>query len=112
MSIAARKAPDKQERVFKALADYKRRDILDLLKNEPRTTGDICNRFPKMDRCTVMQHLRVLENANLVIVQRQGRHRWNYINPLPIKDIYDRWISRYAIGAVDLLARMKREMEG
>jgi len=59
-----------------------------------------------------MQHLRVLEKADLVIVKRQGRQRWNYINPLPIKGIYDRWISHYAVGTVDLLARMKREMGG
>jgi len=112
MSTERRRKSDKQERVFKALADYKRREILDLLKNEPRTTGALCSHFRSLDRCTVMQHLRVLESADLVIVKRRGRQRWNYINPLPIKDIYDRWISRYAIGAVDLLARMKREMEG
>jgi DNA-binding transcriptional ArsR family regulator len=111
MSTPSKRKSDKQERVFKALADYRRREILDLLKNEPRTTGDLCSRFRSLDRCTVMQHLRVLENADLVIVKRQGRQRWNYINPLPIKDIHDRWISCYATVAVDLLARMKREME-
>jgi DNA-binding transcriptional ArsR family regulator len=58
-----------------------------------------------------MQHLGVLEHAGLVIAKRRGRHRWNYLNPLPIKEIHDRWISRYAAGAVDLLARMKRELE-
>jgi len=64
-----------------------------------------------MDRCTVMQHLGVLEKAGLVIARREGRLRWNYLNVLPIKEIHDRWISRYAVNAVDLLARMKREME-
>jgi DNA-binding transcriptional ArsR family regulator len=98
--------------VFKALSDARRRQILDLLKDEPRTTGDLCDRFREIDRCTVMQHLGVLERAGLIIVKRDGRRRWNYINPLPIKDIYDRWISEYASGAVDLLARMKRRMEG
>ena len=58
-----------------------------------------------------MQHLHVLEKADLIIVKREGRLRWNYINPLPIRNIYDRWISRYAVGAVDLLAQMKHEME-
>ena len=104
-------AKDRQEAVFRALADHRRRRILDLLKDQPKTTGDLCDRFRNLDRCTVMQHLRVLEAAGLVIVKREGRHRWNYINPLPIKEIYDRWISQYAAGAVDLLARMKREME-
>lgn len=97
--------------VFKALADSRRRRILDLLKSEGRTTGDLCAHFPELDRCTVMQHLGVLERAGLIIVQRVGRERWNYIDPLPIKEIYDRWISPYAKGAVELLARMKREME-
>jgi DNA-binding transcriptional ArsR family regulator len=100
-----------EERVFKALADRKRRKILDLLKSEPRTTGELCNRFPELNRCTVMQHLGVLERAGLIIVRREGRLRWNYLNPLPIKKIYDRWISPYAAGAVELLARMKREIE-
>jgi DNA-binding transcriptional ArsR family regulator len=102
---------DRQERIFKALADRRRRRILDLLKSQPLTTGELCHRFPELDRCTVMQHLGVLEKAGLVIVKREGRLRWNYINPLPIKEIYDRWISPYASGAVDLLAKMKRELE-
>jgi DNA-binding transcriptional ArsR family regulator len=97
--------------VFKALADWRRRKILDLLKAGPRTTGDLCDQFPGLDRCTVMQHLRVLEAAELVIVQRRGRQRWNYLNPIPIKEIHDRWISRYAAGAVGLLARVKRDLE-
>ncbi len=58
-----------------------------------------------------MQHLSVLERAGLIIVKREGRLRWNYLNPLPLKEIYDRWISPYASDAVDLLARMKREIE-
>jgi DNA-binding transcriptional ArsR family regulator len=58
-----------------------------------------------------MQHLGVLERAGLILVRRDGRHRWNYLNPLPIKQIHDRWIGRYAAGAVDLLARLKRDLE-
>ena len=101
-----------QEPVFKALADYRRREMLDLLRDKPQTTGDICTHFKDLDRCTVMQHLGVLEKAGLVIVKRQGRQRWNYINPLPIKEIYDRWISRYATHAIDILTRMKQDLEG
>jgi DNA-binding transcriptional ArsR family regulator len=101
----------KQDVVFQALADHRRRAILDMLKDQPRTTGELCARFPQLDRCTVMLHLRVLEAADLIIVKREGRNRWNYLNPLPIKEIYDRWISRYAGGAVDLLARVKRDLE-
>ena len=100
-----------EDRIFKALADRRRRRILDLLKNQPLTTGDLCKRFPSIDRCTVMLHLRVLEKADLVIVKREGRLRWNYLNPLPIKDIYDRWISAHAAAAVGFLAAMKRDLE-
>ena len=106
-----KKERERQEAVFKALADYRRREMLDLLKDKPQTTGDICKYFKDLDRCTVMQHLGVLEKAELIIVQRRGRHRWNYINPLPIKEIYDRWISRYATHAIDILARMKHDLE-
>jgi DNA-binding transcriptional ArsR family regulator len=98
--------------IFKALADSRRREILDLLKERGRTTGELVECFKELDRCTVMQHLSVLEKADLVIVKREGRLRWNYINPLPIKELHDRWIGSYADGAVDLLARMKREIEG
>jgi DNA-binding transcriptional ArsR family regulator len=101
----------KADAVFKALGDTRRREMLDLLKQKPRTTGELCLRFRRLDRCTVMQHLAVLEKAGLVIVKRQGRHRWNYLNPLPIREMHDRWISGYAVGAVDLLARMRRDME-
>ena len=97
--------------VFKALADWRRRKILDLLKAGPRTTGELCDQFPGLDRCTVMQHLRVLEAAELIIVQRMGRQRWNYLNPLPIKKLHDRWIGRYATGAVALLAKLKHDLE-
>lgn len=98
--------------VFRALAAPVRREILDLLKDAPRTTGDVCDHFPDLDRCTVMQHLRVLEEADLVIPRRQGRRRWNHLNPLPIKHIHDRWIGPYARYAVSLLERMKQELEG
>jgi DNA-binding transcriptional ArsR family regulator len=108
MSNAAR-----DDLVFKALADARRREILDLLKDAPRITGELCEHFDaSLDRCTVMQHIGVLERAGLIIVRREGRKRWNYLNAAPFKEIYDRWISSYASEAVDLLARMKRDMEG
>jgi len=66
------------DRIFRALADRRRRRILDLLKSGPLTTGELCAHFPKLDRCMVMQHLGVIERADLVIVKREGRLRWNY----------------------------------
>jgi DNA-binding transcriptional ArsR family regulator len=99
--------------IFKGLADSRRRRMLDLLKRGPRTTGEICDRFKgTLDRCTVMQHLGVLERAGLIIVRRDGRNRWNHLNAAPFKEIYDRWISSYADEAVGLLARLKRNLEG
>ena len=99
------------DRIFKALAAETRRAILDALKDEPQTTGALCTRFPELDRCTVMQHLKVLEEAELVIVRRAGRLRWNHLNPLPIKHIHDRWIGPYAARSVEMLAKLKKTLE-
>jgi len=100
-----------EDLVFKALADRRRREILDLLKDEPMTTGDICACFKRIDRCTVMQHLGVLEKAGLVIAQKKGRYRWNYIDIAPIREIYDRWINKYASSSVELLTALKKDLE-
>lgn len=97
--------------VFKALANRHRRRLLDSLKEAPQTTGALCQQFPDMDRCTVMQHLRVLEDADLIIIRREGRERWNYLNARPIKQIQDRWISQYATHALSILDRLKTDLE-
>lgn len=102
---------DKQDRIFRALGHATRRRILDLLREAPRTTGELCGHFADLDRCTVMQHLGVLERAELVVVRTEGRTRWNVLNVMPIKEIHDRWIGAYAAGAVGLLARLKRDLE-
>lgn len=99
------------DRIFKALAASSRRAMLDRLKDRPQTTGELCQHFPTLDRCTVMQHLKVLEEADLIIVRREGRERWNHLNPLPIKEIHDRWIGPYAAQAVEMLARLKGDLE-
>ncbi len=99
------------DRVFKALAHRVRRQILDDLRDQPLTTGTLVAHFPELDRCTVMQHLKVLEDADLVIVVRKGRERWNHLNPLPIHDIHERWIGPHAAGATARMAKLKRELE-
>lgn len=100
------------DRIFKALADARRRQILDLLKDAPRTTGELCEHFEAtLDRCTVMQHIGVLERAELVIARREGRTRWNYLNVAPFQDIHERWISAYAVDAAKRLTRLKRDLE-
>lgn len=103
---------DADDLLFKALADSRRRRMLDLIKAAPRTTGDLCDAFAgELDRCTVMQHIGVLERAGLVIARREGRTRWNYLNAAPFKDIHDRWISPFAAEAVALLGRLKGDLE-
>ncbi|MPZ51774.1 MAG: metalloregulator ArsR/SmtB family transcription factor [Acidimicrobiia bacterium] len=99
------------DEIFKALANGTRREILDLLKEGPRTTGDLATQFPNIHRTTVMQHLGVLHRAGLVVVRREGRERWNHLDVMPIKMIHDRWIGDYARDAVDRLARLKADLE-
>jgi len=102
---------EQQDRVFRALASHHRRAILDVLRDQPLTTGALCGQFPELDRCTVMQHLKVLESADLIIAERKGRERWNHLNPLPIHAIHERWIGPHAERAVAMLARLKHDLE-
>jgi DNA-binding transcriptional ArsR family regulator len=102
---------EQQDKVFRALSSTHRRAILDVLRDQPLTTGALCAQFPELDRCTVMQHLNVLEAAELLIVERRGRERWNHLNPLPIPAIHERWIGPHAKRAVAMLAKLKRELE-
>lgn len=80
--------------------------MLDALKASSLTTGALCAALPELDRTTVLQHLRVLEKADLVTGRRIGRERHLSLAPLPIKRIHDRWISDYARAAVELLGRL------
>ncbi|RZJ98147.1 MAG: ArsR family transcriptional regulator [Novosphingobium sp.] len=102
---------ERQDAVFRALASPLRRALLDHLRDTPQTTGALCTLFPELDRCSVMQHLKVLEAADLVIAERRGRERWNHLNPLPIHDIHERWIGPHATRAVEKLAGLKRALE-
>ena len=103
---------NEDDNVFKALAHPRRRAMLDRLKDAPCTTGMLCEAFPDMDRCTVMQHLKVLEEADLIIARRDGRERWNHLNSLPIKQIHDRWISQYATHAMSISTSLRPILEG
>lgn len=83
--------------MFKALADEGRRALLDALRRrDGQTLGDLCEVLPGMTRFGVMKHLRVLEDAHLVVTERAGRSKLHYLNPVPIREIHDRWISHYA----------------
>ena len=102
---------DQDDALFKALGHRARRQLLDLLKAGPRTTGALCEALPQLDRCTVMQHLRVLEDAGLVAVERRGRERWNHLDALPIHALHERWIGPYAAYAVNMLSALKEAAE-
>lgn len=102
---------DLDDRVFKALAGADRRQILDLLRDGPMTTGDLAKALTHLDRTTVMQHLGVLEKARLVISKKKGRCRWNYLDVSPIQRIHERWISTYAAPSANLLSRLQNDLE-
>lgn len=102
---------DQYDQIFKALASPVRRQILDDLRDQPLTTGALCGHFPELDRCTVMQHMKVLEGADLIIPEKKGRERWNHLNPLPIHAIHERWIGPHAARAVERLDRLKNKLE-
>lgn len=103
---------DAFDQVFKALASPIRRQILDDLRDQPLTTGTLCAHFPELDRCTVMQHLKVLQDADLVIPVRRGRERWNHLNAVPIQQIHERWIGPHAAAAAGVLTRLKEGVDG
>ena len=97
--------------VFKALANPLRRRICDELRKRPLTTGQLCQCFAELDRCTVMQHLGVLERAGLVVPVRKGRERFNHLDAMPIQAIHERWIGPHAAQAAAGLFQLKQELE-
>lgn len=102
---------DADDLIFKALSHRVRRRILDQLKAAPLTTGLVCAAFPELDRCTIMQHLGVLEEAGLVVAEKRGRERWNHLDALPVHAIHERWIGPYAAYAASMLSRLKHSVE-
>lgn len=88
-------APIDADGVWKALSDPTRRAILDLLRAGRATTGDVAGAFPSLSRFAVMKHLTVLEEAGLVIARKEGRRKFNYLNAVPLRRVYERWVSKY-----------------
>jgi DNA-binding transcriptional ArsR family regulator len=100
-----------EDGIFKALADSSRRFLLDLLfKQDGQTLGELEGRLA-MTRFGVMKHLKVLENAGLVITRRQGREKLHFLNAVPIRLIHDRWIDKYREREVSALADLKASLE-
>ena len=97
--------------VFKALADPTRRHLLDrLFERDGLSLGELESGL-EMTRFGVMKHLRVLEDAGLVVTQRQGREKLHYLNAVPIRLIHDRWIDKYTEHRVSALAELKTQLE-
>jgi DNA-binding transcriptional ArsR family regulator len=100
------------DRVFKALADPSRRQLLDRLRaDNGQTLGQLCAHLD-MTRQAVTKHLVVLEEANLVVVIWRGREKLHYLNPVPIHEIAERWIGKFERGRLRILAELKEKLEG
>jgi len=100
-----------EDRVFRALADPTRRSLLDeLFRADGQTLTDLESRLP-MTRFGVMKHLRVLEDAGLVVTRRRGRKKHHYLNAVPIRLIHDRWVSKYTEPWVATLSELKHRLE-
>lgn len=99
------------DQVWKALSDPTRRKILDLLRKGPRTTTEIVEGFPDMTRHAVMKHIDVLRESGLVITREEGRRRINSLNPVPIRQIYERWLGPFSELWSNTLLRLKDDVE-
>ena len=97
--------------VFKALADESRRKLLDVLhKNNGQTLGELCAHLD-MTRQAVTKHLLLLEGAKLVVVVWRGREKLHYLNPVPLQEIYERWIGKYERHRLQALSDLKKGLE-
>lgn len=103
--------PADDERVFKALADASRRRLLDLLyEANGQTLGELCQNLD-MKRQSVTQHLGLLEDANLISTVWRGREKLHFINPVPLHDVYERWVRKFEEGRLSLLYDLKHKLE-
>ena len=104
--------PSDVDRVFRALADPRRRRLLDALRAEAgQTLGALCGRLD-ITRQGVAKHLALLEGANLVVTMRRGRAKLHYLNPVPLHEIYARWIGKFERSRISALRDLKKKLEG
>ena len=97
--------------VFRALSDPSRRLLLDgLFERDGQTLGELCGALPEMTRFGVMRHLDVLEAADLITTRRIGREKRHYLNPVPIRRLHDRWISKYAARFTSALVALDKQV--
>ena len=104
-------ASEEEEAFWRALANPWRRRILDLLRDRPLAVGDLAEHLPQVSRFAVMQHLGVLNEAGLVLVERRGRHRFNHVNAAALRRSYDRWVNRYADDLADEFVSLRRHLD-
>lgn len=100
------------DKVFKALADPGRRLLLDrLYQRNGQTLGELCEAMD-MRRQSVTQHLNQLEDANLISTTRRGREKLHFLNPVPLHEVYERWVRKFEVDRLSLLHDLKQELEG
>lgn len=103
---------DTMDGVFAALANRRRRRMLDVVKAKPGSiVAEVCEHFPELSRIAVMKHLKVLEEAELLLSEREGRQRHLYFNAVPIQMVYDRWSSELSALWAPRLTRLKAQVE-
>ncbi len=104
-------ASDDLDELFRALADPSRRTLLDVLHGaDGKTLGELCEHLD-LTRQGVTKHLDVLEAVNLVITRRRGREKLHFLNPVPLQQIYDRWIAKFEKSRLRALSDLKRRLE-
>lgn len=100
------------DKIFKALGDPTRRKLLDqLCENNGQTLGQLCEHLD-MARQSATQHIKILEAANLVSTEWRGREKLHFINPVPLHDVYERWVHKFERQRLSLLYDLKKELEG
>lgn len=105
------RADDPLDAVFRALSSPVRRRLLDMLRDGALSTGDLGEAFPELSRFAIMQHLRVLEEARLVIPIKMGRVKMNYLNAVPLREMYERWVGRFEGHWAAALVGLRRGLE-
>lgn len=102
---------DELSDLFKALGHPIRRQILDILKQSAKTTGELIEYFPEVTRFAIMKHLSILEDGNLIVVRREGKYRRNFLNAVPLQEMHNRWVGKYMQTTANSLLNLRTVVE-